>query len=137
MSVWMDLPSGRRVEQPGYDPKVQGTIGPLRRADEARLRLARRNLREIEEKDVEGEGLLLVDRSTGEELEVVTSFVDLADPKLTGTTCFVVRDGWLVPMRPRAWTQEPESQYAGTIGGREATAKDPMPMPTSRSSDGA
>ena len=31
--VWMDLPTGRKLEQHG-DPNYQGTIGPLRRADE-------------------------------------------------------------------------------------------------------
>jgi hypothetical protein len=127
-NVWIDLPVGRRLEQPGYDPKVQGTIGPLRRADPARLRLARRTLREIAEGDISGEGKYLLDEATGEELEVITSFVDLADPRLTGATAFVIRENLLVPLRPRGWKQEPESQYAGTIGGRKATAKDPMPV---------
>jgi hypothetical protein len=125
---WFSLPTGRRLEQPGYDPKVQGTIGPLRRADPARLRLARRTLREIAEGDISGEGKYLLDEATGEELEVITSFVDLADPRLTGATAFVIRENLLVPLRPRGWTHEPESQYAGTIGGRKAMPKDPMPV---------
>ena len=79
--IWMDLPTGRKLEQP--DPGYVGTIGPLRGADEPSLRLARRNLREIDAKDVEGQGLYLLDKTTGETLEVVTSFVDLIDPKLT------------------------------------------------------
>ena len=89
---WMDLPSGRRLEQPDHDPNYQGTVGPLRKADEGRLRLARRNLREIRENDVEGDGKYLTDTTTGEEFEVITSFVDLVDPKLTGALAFTIRD---------------------------------------------
>ena len=60
----MDLPRGWNVEQPGHDPNYVGTLGPLRKADEPRLRLARRNLREIDAKDVEGQGLHLLDSSS-------------------------------------------------------------------------
>jgi hypothetical protein len=49
---WMNLPTGRRLEQPSYDPGYVGSLGPLRIATEASLRLARRNLREIPEKGV-------------------------------------------------------------------------------------
>ena len=72
----MSLPRGWKVEQPDHDPDVWGNVGPLRRADAARLRLARRNLREIAEQDIEGQGLHLVEKTTGEEFEMVTSFVD-------------------------------------------------------------
>lgn len=130
--IWMDLPTGRKLEQPGHAPNYVGTLGPLRPADEARLRLARRSLREIPEKDIEGQGLHLLDKSSGETLEVITSFVDLIDPKVTGATAFVVRDGLLVPLRPKGWEQEAESSYAGEIGGRKATGRDPLPMPTGR-----
>ena len=40
-------PTGRRLEQPSLDPTHIGSLGPLRRADEASLRLALPNLREI------------------------------------------------------------------------------------------
>jgi hypothetical protein len=46
MSGW-SLPTGRKLEQPGYDPNYVGTVGPLRPANEASLRLARKRLREI------------------------------------------------------------------------------------------
>ena len=121
--IWMDLPTGRKLEQ--HDPTYQGTIGVLRRADEPSLRLASRNLREIEEKDVEGQGLYLLDKTSGETLEVVTSFVDLTDPKLTGTTAFCVRDGLLVPLRPVGWKNTAdESKYVGEFGGGMATGKE-------------
>lgn len=127
-NVWMDLPTGRKL--PGYERGYTGTIGPLRRADAPRLRLARRNLREIPEQDIEGQGLYLLDKTTGETLEVVTSFVDLIDPKLTGTTAFCVRDGLLVPLRPVGWKNEAdESKYVGEFFGRQATGRDPLPMP--------
>ena len=89
--IFGSIPTGRRLEQPDYDPNYQGTIGPLRRADEARLRLARRSLREIAAKDVEGDGKYLTDTTTGEELEVITSFVDLVDVKQNGATAFTIR----------------------------------------------
>ena len=124
----MSLPTGRRLEEHDYDPSYFGTVGPLSRADEPRLRLARRNLREIAEKDIEGDGKYLLDKKSGETLEVIVNFVDLVDPKLTGATAFTVRDGLLVPLRPRGWKNPAdESHYAGEIGGREATARDPMP----------
>lgn len=126
----MSLPTGRKLEQPGYDPNYVGTVGVLRPADEGRLRLARRSLREIAEKDVEGDGIYLHEKSSGETLEVITSFVDLVDVKATGATAFVVRDGLFVPLRPVGWRNEKdESHYAGEIGGRMADPKEPMPMP--------
>ena len=128
-SRWMSVPTGRRLEQADYDPRYQGTIGVLRPADEGRLKLARRNLREIEAKDIEGQGLHLLDKSSGETLEVITSFVDLVDVKATGAVAFTIRDGLLVPLRPKGWEQEAESHYAGEIGGRMAEPKDPLPMP--------
>lgn len=39
---WMSLPTGRRLEQADHDPNQVGTIGPLRKADEASLRVARK-----------------------------------------------------------------------------------------------
>jgi hypothetical protein len=121
----MSMPTGRRLEQPGFDPRYQGSVGPLRRADEASLRLARRNLREIAEKDIAGQGLRLVERTSGEEWQVVTSAVDLIDPQATGTTAFVVRDGWFVPLRPLGWEREPvEVREIGEVGGRQAQARE-------------
>lgn len=126
----MSLPRGWRVVQPDHDPNYQGTVGVLRRADKARLELARRNLREIKEKDLEGQGLQLLDTTTGETLEVVTAFVDLVDPKESGVVAFCVRDGWLVPLRPLGWKhQADESLYAGVFYGREAMGQEPMPVP--------
>ena len=69
-------------------------------------------------------------RSTGETLEVVTSYVDLIDPKLTGTTAFCVRDGLLVPLRPVGWQAPVETKESGEVYCREARGSDPMPMPT-------
>ena len=132
---WMDLPTGRRLEQHGHDPNYVGTLGVLRPADEGRLRLARRNLRELREQDVEGQGRFLLDKTTGVELEVITSFVDLADVKLTGATAFAVRDGLLVPLRPKGWKPGVESSYAGEIVGRKATGRDSMPMPVPTGSE--
>ena len=132
-NVWMDLPTGRKLEQPGHDPGYVGTIGPLRRADAPSLRLARRNLREIPEKHIEGEGRFLLDKSSGETLEVITSFVDLVDPKTSGATAFTIREELLVCLRPVGWRHEgDESHFAGEVYGRKAGPKDPMPMPEIR-----
>ena len=84
-------------------PDYIGTVGVLRRADDARLKLARRSLREIPETEIEGQGLHLVEKSSGETWEIITSFVDLVDVKQTGAEAFVIRDGWLVPLRPVGW----------------------------------
>ena len=127
---WMSLPTGRKLEQPNHDLNCQGTVGVLRRADKDRLELARRHLREIAEKNIEGQGLHLLDKTSGETLEVITSFVDLVDPKESGVVAFCVRDGWLVPLRPLGWKhQADESHYAGEFYGREATGQEPMPVP--------
>ena len=40
MTRWMSMPTGRRLEQPDYDQNTWGGVGPLRRVDEASLRLA-------------------------------------------------------------------------------------------------
>jgi hypothetical protein len=128
MSRSMSVPTGRKLEQPGHDPNYQGSVGVLRRADEASLRLARRDLREIPEKDIQGQGLRLVERKKGEEWEVVTTAVDLIDPKASGVEAFVVRDGWFVPLRPLGWRHaDDKSSRLGEVGGREARGNDPMP----------
>jgi hypothetical protein len=59
----------------------------------------------------------------------VTSFVDLVDPRLTGTTAFTVRDGLLVPLRPRGWHETVESHEVGEVFGREAKPTDRLAMP--------
>lgn len=125
---WMSLPSGRRLEPAGYDPNHVGTIGPLRPADEARLRLARKNTREIPESSIEGDGKFLADRTSGEQFEVVVSFVDWIDLKASGVVAFTVRGGMLVPLRPVGWKHAAdESREIGEVGGRKAEPKDPMP----------
>jgi hypothetical protein len=124
------LPRGWKLEQPDLDPDYQGSVGPLRRADKASLRLARKNLREIPERDFKGQGLHLVERSSGETWEVITSQVDLVDPKSSGAEAFVVRDGWFVPLRRPDWKHEGDSsQMIGETFGREARGDDPMPVP--------
>ena len=50
--IFGSIPSGRKLEQPSYDPNYRGSVGPLRRADKDSIRLARRNLRELAEKNV-------------------------------------------------------------------------------------
>jgi hypothetical protein len=127
----MKLPTGRKLEQPDHDPDYQGSVGVLRRPDESSLRLARRNLREIAERDIEGEGRYLLDKTTGETLEVVTAHVDLLNPQASGVEAFVVRDGWFVPLRPLGWThKDDKSELQGEVYGREATGRDPMPLPS-------
>ena len=127
---WMSLPVGRRLEQLDYDPHVVGELGPLRRVNEPRLRLARKNAREIEAENLEGEGRFLLDKSSGEQLEVVVSFVDWIDLAASGVVAFTVRDSMIVPLRPIGWKHKAdESHYAGEIGGREATGREPMPLP--------
>ena len=129
MSKWLSLPTGRRLEQPDHDPNHVGTVGVLRRADEASLRAARRNLREIAEKDIEGEGKYLLDKTSGETLEVITSLVDLVNPKSSGAVAFCVRDSQLVLLRPVAWRSEADkSQELGEIFGRTAQPTDPLPV---------
>jgi hypothetical protein len=126
--IWMDIPTGRRLEQADYDPHRMGTLGPLRRVSAASLRLARRNLREIPEKDIEGQGLHLVERTSGVTWEVLTSHVDLFKPQSSGAEAFVVRDSLLVPLRPAGWKHEAdESLYAGEVYGRQAVGRDPLP----------
>ena len=127
--IFGSIPTGRKLEQPGHEPGHDGTIRVLNPADVGRLRLARRNLREIEAENLEGEGRYLVDKSSGETLEVIVSFVDLVDVKLTGATAFTIPDGLLVPLRPRGGKNPAdESNYSGEIVGREATPRDPLPM---------
>jgi hypothetical protein len=53
--------------------------------------------------------------------------------KLTGTTALTVREGLLVPLRPKGWEQEAESRYAGEIVGREARVGDAPGISTDRS----
>jgi hypothetical protein len=106
-----------------------GTLGPLRPADEGRLRLARKNLREIPAKEIEGDGRYLVDKTSGETLEVITSFFDVVVPKASGAVAFVVRDGLLVPLRPAGWHEAVETREAGEIFRRKATGRDRLPMP--------
>jgi hypothetical protein len=48
------LPQGWRVAQPDHDPDYQGGVGVLQRADKNSVRLARRNLRELDEACIEG-----------------------------------------------------------------------------------
>jgi hypothetical protein len=56
---------------------------------------------------------------------VVTSFVDLVEPKATGVVAFTIRDSLLVPLRSVGWTHEAdESRYIGEFGGREALPTD-------------
>ena len=90
-----------------------------------------RNLRELDERDVEGQGKHLLDKTSGETLEVVTSHVDMIEPKASGAVAFCNRDGWLVLLRPLGWhNAEDKSSRLGEVFGRQATARDPMPMPT-------
>ncbi len=127
---WLSVPSGRRLDPPDFDPAYVGSIGVLRRADEARLRLARKYAREIPEKDIEGDGKHLVDRTNGEQFEAVVSFVDWVDLKASGVVAFVIRDSLLVPLRPAGWVSDADtSHYVGEFSGRRAEPKDPMPMP--------
>lgn len=123
---WMSLPTGRKLETPGHDPNYQGTVGVLRPATAERLAAARKRLRELH--DIEGEGLSLVEKSSGETWEVVTSYVDLAAPAETGITAFCVRDSMLVLLRPLGWRPEEHSRELGEVGGRPATPRDPMPL---------
>ena len=123
------LPRGWRVEQPDHDPDRVGGVGVLRRADEASLKAARRHLREIPEKRVEGQGKYLHDTTTGLTLEVITAHTDLTDPASTGAVAFTVRNGWFVALRPLGWKNENDtSQVIGETYGREATGTDPMPV---------
>ena len=124
------LPRGWKVEQPDHDPDYQGSVCVLRRPDKATLRLARRNLRELAEGNVEGQGKYLLDRTSGESWEVIVTAVDLHDTKASGAEAFVVRDGWFVPLRPPGWRHEGDtSQLQGEVYGREARPDDPMPVP--------
>ena len=95
------------------------------------MRLARKNLKEIPEKDFKGQqGLHLVERSSGETWEVITTQVDLVDPKSSGVEAFVVRDGWFVPLRPIGWRHEDDkSRAVGEVWGRAARPNDPLPVP--------
>jgi hypothetical protein len=93
--------------------------------------LARRNLRELDERHVTGQGLRLRDETTGETLEVITSLVDLVDPKSSGAVAFTIRDSLLVVLRPLGWRHEDDrSVKAGEIYGRPAEPRDPLPMPS-------
>jgi hypothetical protein len=126
---WLSMPRGRKLEQPGFDPRYQGSVGVLRKADESSLRLARRDLREIAEEEIDGQGLRLVERTSGQEWEVVTAAVDLIDPKASGVEAFCVRDGLFVPLRPIGWTHAGDkTERLGEVGSRPARGDDPMPM---------
>ena len=62
---------------------------------------------------------------------VVTSFVDLGDPKSSGVEAFTVREDLLVPLRRPEWKDERDtSLFAGEVYGRKATGSERMPMPT-------
>ncbi|MDQ3381991.1 MAG: hypothetical protein M3546_17060 [Actinomycetota bacterium] len=133
MSNWMSLPTGRKLEQPGHDPNYQGTVGVLRPATAERRELLRKRLRELH--DIEGEGLHLTEKSTGEVWEVVTSHFDPIEPAASGVEAFCVRDNLIVPLRPPGWQREGESRVLGEIGGRPATPRDPMPVGGSGSTE--
>jgi hypothetical protein len=123
LGLWT-LPTGRRLETPGHDdPRYVGRVGVLQRAEEASTRLARRSMREIPEENIEGQGLELVDTTTGETFEVITARVDL-DPKSSGAVAFVIRDSLIVPLRPLGWKPPVEVHQAGEIYGRPAHGKD-------------
>lgn len=125
------LPRGWKVEEPELDPDHVGGVGVLRRADKHSLRLARRNLHEFKEADIEGQGLHLTDRTSGETWEVVVTHVDLLDPASSGVQAFVVRDGWFVALRPLGWKDERDtSQVIGeAYVGRVAEPADAVPVP--------
>jgi hypothetical protein len=118
------------LQGPEIDPRYQGSVGVLRRADKEMLRLARRSLREIPEQDIDGQGLHLVERTSGETLEVVTAFVDLIDPQASGVEAFVVRDGWFVALGRPGWPHPADkSERFGEAYGRQAEPRDPLPVP--------
>jgi hypothetical protein len=92
---------GRKLETSDWPANLLGTNRVLQPADEDRLRLARRNLREIPEEELERLGPRHFRDEDGTEFEIPHGFVDLADPRPTGAEAFCVRDGYIVPLRPR------------------------------------
>jgi len=126
MSVF-GIPTGRRLEGPDTPENLVGTLRVLQGASDDVVALARRNLREYAEGELEVEGERFRDRASGVELEIVGSHVDLVDPGASGATGFVVRDSLLVPLRPRgAGGRVERSQELGVMGARQVTGREPL-----------
>lgn len=126
MSEYISGIRGRKLETDGQADGVYGELRRFPRADPERISLARRLLREVE---VEGHGKHLFDTTTGETFEVITSFVDLADPAPSGASAFTVRDGLLVPLRTPGTGNKSETKMLGEMGsGRLAGPGDARPL---------
>ena len=98
--VWMDLPTGRKVE--GAPDRPAATFGILRPATtELCAALRKHNVREIPENKIvrhEG-GRYWTDTESGEELEIVLSSVDPASPDQASCVAFTIRDKLIVPFK--------------------------------------
>lgn len=116
--VFAYVPRGRKVEGPDTPDDYVGTVGVLRRADKELVKLLRRDLREIAERDLVQEGKTWTDRKTGEEFRLVTSFVDVTAPQEMSVTAFTVRGGHVCYLRPLgASLPQDKSVVLGTFNG--------------------
>ena len=124
VTIFGSLPEGRKL--PGAPDRPEATFGVLRAATPELCDVLRRHIREIDADDLKRlpGGIQWNDMATGDELEIITSFVDPIAPAEAGCVAFTIRDGYVVTFRSRGDQGQVESQYIGTIGGGRATGRE-------------
>jgi hypothetical protein len=116
------LPTGWQLETETAPQGSLGTIRVLQPASEALVRSLKRRIREIPEEQLTQDGSEWVDESSGERFELVTSFVDYVDPKVSGVTAFTIRGECILMLRP-VDSADPREQSVefGDMAGRRVT----------------
>jgi hypothetical protein len=98
---------------------VLATIRSLQPASDDRVALARRNLREINDVDLERTAARRFrHRETGEEWLIPHGFVDLVDP--AAASAFCIRDELIVPLQKIGEEPQGETQGVGQMSARRA-----------------
>jgi hypothetical protein len=115
--VFEYIPRGRKVERPDTPDDYVGSIGVLRRADRELVKLLRRNLREIAERDLEQDGKVWTDRKTDEQFRLFTAYVDPIAPQEADVTAFAVSDGNILYFKPLGTPERVESVFIGVHHG--------------------
>jgi len=113
-------PIGRKLEQPVADDGHQGTIGLLRPVTEELRRHLRSRIVELDFGTLEIEDKTWRDTVSGDEYELVKSFVDPVSPQGAGVSAYTIRDGLVCYLRPRGYEAPIESRELGSMSGWQA-----------------